>query len=339
MDGGIQVEVDSSGRELTILGRREPIPGNNLVLTIDGELQDFTYHLMEERGYAGTIISMDPRTFEILAMVSCPGFDPTLFARGITPAQWEELVNHPDHPLENKCISGQYPPGSTYKLITATAGIEEGIIDEETNLFCPGYFVFGRRSFSCWKEEGHGTIKIHRAIVESCDVFFYKVGNEVGIEKLAVYGDGYGFGRLTGIKLPNEKPGINPSPDWKKEYFGTPWYRGETISCAIGQGYTLVTPLQLLLAFAGIANGGTISEPLIVNEMIDPGGAVLKSYESEKKGEIPFSPETCTILKRGLYGAVNEGGGTGWRARVAGGRRQCRSGAHGGRGGGLREGP
>ncbi|MBN1574109.1 MAG: penicillin-binding protein 2 [Deltaproteobacteria bacterium] len=316
VDGGIQMEVDSTGRELKFLGKVDPVPGNNFVLTIDLELQEFARRLMEENDYAGAVIAMDPRSFEILAMVSAPGFDPATFAKGISADEWKALVNHPRHPLENKGISGQYPPGSTYKLITATAGLEEGFIDIDKKLYCPGYYRFGGRAFACWKAGGHGGIKIHRAIVESCDVFFYQVGNGVGIEGLSRYGDSYGFGKLTGIKLSNEKVGINPSPKWKKDYFGQPWYPGETISCSIGQGYTLVTPLQLLVAFSAAANGGTVYEPMIVRKILSPEGETIEEFKKVKRGEVLVSPENLEILKSGFYGGVNEPHGTGWRARV-----------------------
>jgi len=198
VDGGLHVEVDSTGRELTVLGKTEAIPGNNLVLTLDANLQEFARSLMEENEHAGAVIAMDPRTFEVLALVSTPDFDPSLFARGVTGDEWNALVNDPRHPLENKCISGQYPPGSTFKIFTATAGLEEGVIDGETPLYCPGYFNFGGHSFGCWKAGGHGRIKLHRAIRESCDVFFYKTGDMVGIDRLAFYCSGYGLGKLTG---------------------------------------------------------------------------------------------------------------------------------------------
>ncbi len=317
-DGGIQMEVDSKGRELKTLGRLDPSPGNNLVLTIDFELQEYARRLMKEKDHAGVVIAINPQNFEILAMVSAPDFDPSTFARGITAEQWNALIKHPRHPLENKGISGQYPPGSTYKLITATAGLGEGFIDVDKKLYCPGYYRFGGRAFACWKSGGHGRVKIHRAIVESCDVFFYQVGYGVGIEGLARYGGSYGFGKLTGIKLSNEKVGINPSHKWKKDYFNLPWYPGETISSSIGQGYTLVTPLQLLVAFAAIANGGTIYEPKIVNKILSPEGETIKEYKSIKKGEVLISPENIEILKSGLYGVVNESHGTGWRARLEG---------------------
>jgi penicillin-binding protein 2 len=317
-DGGIQVEVDSTGRESKVLGELRAVAGNNLVLTLDWDLQEYARRLMEEKEYAGAIIVMNPKNFEILAMVSEPGFDPALFARGIAPDEWKELITDKRHPLEDKCISGQYAPGSTYKLITASAALEEGIIDEKTVLYCPGSFPYGGAVFNCYKAGGHGRISVHRAIVESCDVFFYKLGDKVGIDKLAVYGSGYGLGRLTGIPIAGEKPGICPSTEWKKNYFGIPWFPGETISCAIGQGYNLVTPLQLLCAFCALANNGTLYEPRVAKELLTPEGDSLEVYESKKTGTVPVSPETVRIIKEGFFGAVNEPGGTGWQARVEG---------------------
>ncbi len=317
-DGGIQVEVDSAGKESKVLGELKPVAGNDLVLTIDWELQEFARRQMEEREYAGSIIVMNPKNFEVLAMVSEPGFDPAMFARGITPEQWEELTTDERHPLEDKCISGQYAPGSTYKLITASAALEEGVIEEDTDLYCPGSFSYGGALFSCYKAGGHGRLSIHRAIVESCDVFFYKLGDKLGIDRLAVYGSGYGLGRLTGIPIAGEKPGICPSTGWKRDYFGIPWFPGETISCAIGQGYNLVTPLQLLCAYCALANGGTLYAPRVAKELTAPDGTVIETYESKKTGTIPVSPETIKTIKSGLFGAVNEPGGTGWAARLEG---------------------
>jgi penicillin-binding protein 2 len=317
-DGGVQVEVDSSGRESKVLGELKPIPGNNLVLTIDWELQKYADRLMEENDYAGAIIAMNPQNFEILTMVSAPGFDPAVFTRGIQPGEWQALITDKRHPLQDRCISGQYAPGSTYKMITASAALEEGVIKEDTEIYCPGYFPYGRTSFACYKPGGHGRISVHRAIVESCDVFFYNLGDRLGIDRLAKYGSGYGLGSLTGISLPGEKPGICPSSAWKKDYFGIPWFPGETISCAIGQGYNLVTPLQLLCAFSALANGGTLYEPRVVKELLAPDGTLVEAYETKKKGTVPLSPESINIVKRGLYGVVNEPGGTGWRARLEG---------------------
>ncbi len=318
VDGGVQVEVDSAGNESKVLGELKPLAGDNLVLTIDWELQEFARRLMEDRDYAGAVVVMNPRNFEILAMVSEPGFDPTLFARGITPEEWKGLTTDKRHPLQDKSISGQYAPGSTYKLITASAALEEGIIDEKTELYCSGSFPFGGTTFSCYKTGGHGRLSIHRAIVESCDVFFYRLGDKLGIDRLAVYGSAYGFGKPTGITLAGEQSGICPSTAWKKNYFAIPWFPGETISCAIGQGYNLVTPLQLLSAFCALANNGTLYEPRVAKELLSPDGATKKVYESKKTGTVPVSRETIDILKKGFYGAVNEPGGTGWQARVEG---------------------
>ena len=318
IDGIIQMEKDSYGRDLRVLGEVAPVPGNNLILTIDSELQEFARDIMEENDHAGAIIAMDPQNFEILVMVSMPGYDTATFARGITDEEWKGLTNDSRKPLMNRCISGEYPPGSTYKLITATAGLGEGFIEEDTRLYCGGYYNFGGNIFHCWKAGGHGRISIHRAIRESCDVFFYRVGNGVGIDRFSFYADGYNLGRLTGIKLPNEKPGINPSTEWKEGYFGERWYPGDTISCAIGQGYVILTPLQLLVAYAALANGGTVYEPMVVKEVRSPDGEPIEIYGHIETGNVPISEEDVEILKKGLYGVINEPGGTGWRARMDG---------------------
>jgi len=314
--GGYQVEVDANGREIKVLRKVEPIPGRNVYLTLSLPLQQHLEKLME--GKAGGAVVVDPRTGEILAMVSHPNFDPNLLATRITPKQWKALVCDPSFPLLDRTIQGTYPPGSTFKIVTASAGLEEEVIRTNTLLYCPGYLRFGRRNYRCWKKSGHGWIPVHQAIVESCDVFFYQVGLKLGINRLAFYAKSFGLGHKTGIALPNEKSGLIPDTLWKKKRFHEPWYKGETLSVAIGQGYVLVTPLQMAMLMASVANGGKLMHPLIVREIKDIGGKVIKVYKPQVKSRLPISEKILSILQAGLWGVVNEQHGTGHQARLRG---------------------
>jgi penicillin-binding protein 2 len=316
IDGGRQVEVDAMGRELKVLQRVESHPGNNVFLTIDLDLQTSCETLL--RGKEGAIVAMNPQNGRILAMVSQPSFSPSFFAGGINYDDWETLIRNPFHPLQNRTIQGQYAPGSVFKVITAAAGVEEGVISPQEILSCGGSYRFGNRTYRCWRKGGHGKVNLHRAIVESCDVFFYQVGQRLGIDTLAKYAKGFGLGKPTEISLGDEKPGLIPSSEWKKEAYDEAWYQGETLSCAIGQGFVLVTPLQLLNVTSAIANGGTLYRPQIVERIEGANGKLVKSYPSIPMGKIPLSPENLMIIREALFGVVNEARGTGRIARIKG---------------------
>ncbi len=309
MDGGQQIEVDALGKEIRPLGAVEPYPGNNLSLTIDLDVQKTA----EEgfRGKNGALIAMDPNTGRILAMVSKPSFDLDIFARNIQPEEWKSLVENPYHPLQNKGIQGQYPAGSVFKIITAIAGLESGLITPNTQFACTGAFSYGNRNFRCWKEGGHGMLSLHRAIVESCDIYFYQAGLKVGVDLIARYANEFGLGRATGISLPHEKPGIVPSSSWKRKRFGVPWYSGETLSFSVGQGYLNTTPLQLLELISGIANGGKRYLPQVVEKVENIYGSTIKEYPPVELGNANVSEKTLQIIKEALRGAVNDPHGTG----------------------------
>ncbi|HYA92973.1 MAG TPA: penicillin-binding protein 2 [Thermodesulfobacteriota bacterium] len=307
VDGGRQIEVDALGREVRPLGVVEPFPGNNLFLTIDLDLQKTAEESYKDKN--GALIAMDPKTGHILAMVSKPSFEP--FARNVSPDEWKALVENPYHPLTNKAIQGQYPAGSVFKIITAIAGLESGIITPNTQFRCTGAFPYGNRDFRCWKQGGHGSLSLHRAIVESCDIYFYQAGLKVGVDLIAHYADAFGLGKLTGISLPHEKPGTVPSSSWKKKRFGVPWYSGETLSFSVGQGYLLTTPLQLLMLISGIANGGKLPLPQVVERVEDVYGNTLKEYPPVELGRANVSQKTFEIIQEALKGAINEPHGTG----------------------------
>ncbi len=310
VDGGRQIEVDALGREIRPLGVVEPFPGNNLILTIDLDLQQTAEEAYQDKN--GALVAMDPKTGRILAMVSKPSFEPDVFARNILPEEWKALVENPAHPLQNKGIQGQYPAGSTFKIVTAIAGLESGIITPNTTFSCAGAFPYGNRNFRCWKEKGHGNISLHRAIVESCDIYFYQVGLKVGPDLIAHYANEFGLGKVTGISLPHERPGTVPSSSWKKKRFGVPWYSGETLSFSVGQGYLNATPLQLLMLISGVANGGKLYRPQVVEKVENIYGSKLKEYPPVELGRANVSEKTLQIVQEALRGAVNDPHGTGY---------------------------
>lgn len=315
-NGGRQIEVNALGRKMRILEKVEPNPGNNLILTLDLELQKAAEEAMA--GKRGAVVAMDPRNGEVLAMVSRPDFDPNLFARGISPETWNNILSNPARPLQNRVIQGQYPPGSVFKIITAIAGLEEQVITPETAFHCSGYFSFGNRDYRCWKKEGHGQVSLSRGIIESCDIYFYNVGLRLGVDRIAKYASGMGLGRTTGIPFSNEKAGIVPTSSWKLQRTGTPWQAGETLSVAIGQGFNLLTPLQIACAVSSVANGGKLYQPLIVRSIRAPHGETIKEFLPLELKTIPASPETLEIIHKALWGVVNSPGGTGRRARIEG---------------------
>jgi penicillin-binding protein 2 len=307
-DGGQQIEVDALGREIRPLGVVEPFPGNNLFLTIDLELQKVAEEAYRDK--TGALIAMDPRTGQILAMVSKPSFNPDVFARNILPEEWKSLVENPSHPLQNKGIQGQYPPGSVFKIITAIAGLESKMITPNTQFNCAGAFSYGGRDFRCWKEGGHGNLSLHRAIVQSCDIYFYQLGLKLGPDLIARYASEFGLGRATGISLP-EKPGIVPSSSWKRKRHGAPWYSGETLSFSVGQGYLTATPLQLLVLISAVANGGKILLPQVAQRLEDIYKNRLEEYPSVELESVDVSQKTLQIIQEALKGAVNDPHGTG----------------------------
>jgi penicillin-binding protein 2 len=312
-NGAEQVEINVSGKIVRFLDRIPSTPGDIVVLNIDLDLQKTAWQALGDR--KGTVVVMNPQNGEVLALVSSPSFDPNLFSGKISAEQWKKLSNNPRHPMENRAVSGQYPPGSTYKPIVAAAALETGIISPETIFQCGGDFKFGQRIFHDWKKEGHGAISLHRAIVESCDVYFYNLGKMLDVDKIAEYAKGFGLGAPTGIDIPHEKGGLVPTKSWKRNRLHAPWYAGETIPLAIGQGYNLVTPVQLANAYAALANGGTLYRPRIVKQIESPDGRIIESFPPQKIGFIPVKPQNIDMINKALWGVVNEEGGTGYILR------------------------
>lgn len=313
--GAEQVEVNVAGKAVRSLGRIPSAPGDNVVLTIDSALQDAAWEALGDR--AGAVVALDTRSGAVLALVSSPSFDPNLFNSGISTDAWEKLAGDPRHPMENRAISGQYPPGSTYKPVLAAAALEEGIVTPETTFLCNGTFEMGDRTFHCWQEKGHGNINLHRALVESCDVYFYNLGKLLGVDKIAAYARAFGLGAPLGIDLNGEKGGLIPTKQWKLSRFHQPWQQGETISLSIGQGYNLLTPLQLASLYATLANGGTVYRPTLVKQIETADGHIIRQSAPEKIGAVPLRPQTIATINQALWGVVNEKGGTGYALKRA----------------------
>ena len=322
-DGFKRVVVNSFGREMGKLEEEEPIAGNDLVTTIDLDLQRAAEDMMDGKldpthfpgDHMGAVVALDPRTGEVLALVSKPGFDPNLFATRISRADYSTLNNDPGKPFQNRVIQSHFSPGSVFKIFTAAAGLEAGTLNPLQAIYCPGHATFYGHTFACDKKEGHGTLSLHNAIVNSCNVFFYNVGENLGIDRISQYATMMGLGRKTGIDLPNEDAGLIPSSEWKQRVLKTKWYAGETISVAIGQGYVSITPLQAAWAMGGLASGGRLKQPHLVSpDELKKGGFPASRVIEE---EYPIHQSTVDIVTTAMWGVVNASG-TGTRARIEG---------------------
>jgi penicillin-binding protein 2 len=311
--GGQQVEVDALGRELRVLDEEEAIPGHTLVLSIDLDLQQSAEAALGEE--AGAIVALDPRNGDVLAMVSRPAYDPNEFTGGIKPERWSELTKHPRHPLNARATQGQYPPGSTFKIIMATAALEEGTINPFTNIHCSGHLPFGNHDFRCWKKGGHGSMNVHTALVNSCDVFFYQVGQRLGIDAIARYARAFGLGEPTGIEIGSERGGVMPDSSWKKRVFKQPWFAGETLSVAIGQGYVTATPLQMAEAVATISTGMRY-KPRLLERVESIDGTVIQTTEPELAAKLPVRATVLKEVQEALVDVVAHG--TGKKASIPG---------------------
>jgi len=294
-DGMRRVIVNSVGREVGRLDQTDAIPGKPIQLTIDYDLQ----LIAEQRlaGKKGAVVAMDPRTGEVLAMASQPSYDPNDFAVRISKDEWRQLNEDPQRPLLDRAIQAQLAPGSVFKIFMTTAMLESKAVPESLRVFCPGYAQFYGRTFHDAEKTGHGEMDLHSAIVHSCDVYFYNVGKQLGIDRISYYATKLGLGRKTGIDLPGEDSGIVPSEEWKERVFHQRWYPGETISVSIGQGATEVTPIQLAYTIGGIAMGGAFHQPHL-----------LKSATPTPEIDFPISETTVETITQAMYGVVNEGG-------------------------------
>jgi penicillin-binding protein 2 len=313
-DGMRRVVVNSVGKEVKDLGQltqQEPIPGKQIQLTIDYDLQQVAEQSLGQR--PGAVVALDPRTGEVLAMVSRPTPDPNDFAIRVSSEEWKRLNDDPLHPLLNRAIQAQLAPGSVFKIVTATAMLEDHVPGEGFTTFCPGYGTFFGRQYHCYVfyaksgPKAHGVLGLHDAILKSCDVFFYNVGMRLGIDRLSYYAVRLGLGRKTGIDLPSEEPGLMPTQEWVERTFHRKWYAGEAISVAIGQGAVTTTPLQLARLIGGIASGGVFKQP-----------HMLKDAPNVREDRFPISEPTVEKITDAMYGVVNQPGGTGGHLKLAG---------------------
>ncbi len=297
------IEVDALGRQLRTLNVVAPQRGEDLWLNVDLKTQMAAEEAF--RGRAGALMALDPRNGDLLALVSLPSFDPNLFVKGITPEEWERLQRHPGHPFLNRVFQSQYPPGSIFKIVTAIAALEEGVINQNFTVDCTGEIQVGIWKFRGWKEQGHGRVNLRKALVESCDIYFYEVGRLLGIDRIAKYAGALGLGVPPGVRLSTEKGGLIPSTSWKMKKKGRPWYLGETFNAAIGQGYVSVTPAQAALMISAIANGGEVYRPVLVKDQ----------PEREPMAKLSLRPETIRQIREALVGVVEDPKGTGLAAR------------------------
>jgi len=314
--GGRQVEVDVTGRVIKVLKTVPPVSGNDLHLTLDLDLQQTAEQLLD--GSDGAVVAIDPSNGDVLVMASAPSFDQNDFIGGISSKKWKALMANPGRPMNNKAIQAEYPPASTYKILTAIAALEEKAIDRNSTSFCPGFYKFGNRRYHCWSKYGHGEINVVDSIAQSCDVFFYQAGEKTGVDPLAQYAMGSGLGRSTGIRLGHERRGLIPTSVWKKKRYKEAWQAGETLSISIGQGFNLVTPLQMAVFIAAVGNGGTLYRPRLVKSIEDSDGNILKVIEPEITGGLPASKETLALVKKGLFKVVQGKRGTAKGIRMEG---------------------
>ena len=310
-NGGQQIEVDTTGRKLRVLDEVKTQPGYNLHLTLDLELQEQVEQALGEA--EGSVVVLAVETGEVLALASRPTFDPNLFALSIKPNEWQTLVEDPLRPLTNRALRGQYPPGSTFKPFMALAALEERIITPETQFNCQGGLPFGGRTFHCWKRPGHGWVDLKQALAQSCDVYFYKVGQRLGIQNIAQAARRFWLGQDLGLTLAASS-GVIPDVEWKRRRFNAPWYEGETLSVVIGQSYVLTTPLQMAVATAALANGGVVYRPFFVTQVSSTDGESIQTYSPKALARINIHEEHLRVVRDGMREVVHGERGTGKKA-------------------------
>ena len=318
VDGGQQVEVDVAGRPVQVIGEKDPIPGDNLVLTIDSRIQQAAEKALDEQlkflqenteyknAKAASVVAINPKTGEILAMVSRPNFDPNWFAGGgISEKDWKNISENKFNPLNNRAIAGEYAPGSLYKIVSGAAALELNKVTPYEEIFCGGrhsiYDVW------CWQKTGHGNENFVGALADSCDIYFYELGLRLGIDNIEKYSRLFGLGNKTGINLPGEAAGLVPSRAWKLKNLDQEWYAVENLFVAIGQGFHMYTPLQMANAFSAVANGGTLYKPRLVSQVIGPKGEIKQQFAPEEIGKVPLSTSTINLLREGLRKVATDG--------------------------------
>ncbi len=306
-----QVEVDSGGRAVRVLARTAPVPGDNLMLTLDIKLQQVVEKAFGDR--RGALVAIDPSNGGVLALVSMPGYDPNLFVDGINPQDWDALNTSEDKPMLNRALNGTYPPGSTFKPYMALAALELGKRTPSQVIFDPGYYNFGNHQFRDDKKGGHGSVDMYKSIVQSCDTYYYMLSNDLGIDNIAAFMRPFGFGQATGIDIEGESRGVLPSQEWKRTHYKRPeqqkWYAGETISIGIGQGYNAYTPIQLAQAMAALANNGVMYRPHVVSHIQNIRTGEKRIIEPQPLRTIPLKQANIDIIKQAMVGVNKEGTG------------------------------
>mgnify|MGYP001189028199 CR=1 FL=1 len=317
-DGGQQVEVDVAGRPVQVIGKKDPIPGDNLVLTIDSRIQQAAEKALDEQlkyiqektihkdAKAAAVVAINPKTGEILAMASRPNFDPNWFAGGgISQKDWKNISENKFNPLNNRVISGEYAPGSVYKIVTGAAALELNKITPLEEVFCGGR----HRIYDawCWETKGHGNESFVSALADSCDVYFYELGLRLGIDNIEEYSRLFGLGKKTGINLPGESAGLVPSRTWKLKNLEEEWYEIENLFVAIGQGFHMYTPLQMVNVISAVANGGTLHKPWLVSQVVGQNGEVKQQFGPEEIGRVPLKKSTINLLREGLRKVATDG--------------------------------
>ena len=313
-DGGKKIKVNVYGRVVKILGEKPSIRGRTLKLTIDRDLQIAADRALGDQ--VGAVVALDPKTGAVLAMVSKPQYDPNIFVKRISRADWNKIIHNKAKPLQNRCVYNPYPPGSTFKPLTAVAGLLHGACDINTTATCRGAFYLGRARFGCWK--AHGKVDFTQAVAQSCDVWFYSMSRRLGIEKMARVARQFGIGSKTGIDLPSEKRGLMPDPEWKKKAKKAPWYPGETVMCAIGQSWVEATPLQMAVACSGIADFGRIHRPFLVEEISEPNGKIVWRAEPEVVERVKAPESAFRLVQAGMRETIVGARGTGKACNIAG---------------------
>lgn len=314
INGGRYVEVDAAGRDKRLVNEAPPQTGGIVYTTLDADLQNAAAEAMGKG--AGATIAMDPKTGDILAFVSAPAFDPNIFSRGIRKSEWEALSADIRKPMQNKGLQGTYAPGSTVKPFVALTALLEGIQDPKALVRCPGYLQIGNRRFRCWREKGHGSVDMYKAIVQSCDVYFYTMGMRVGPDRLARLEKDTGLGTITGIDLPGERKGLVPDTEWKKKATKDRWYDSEKAILGIGQGAIHVTPLEMLAGYSSLASGGEVMRPRLVRKIVARDRSA-REFPPQRLRKLPWKPEDVDFIRRALSGVVNDYG-TGGAAKLPG---------------------
>ncbi|MDI3543707.1 MAG: penicillin-binding protein 2 [Candidatus Atribacteria bacterium] len=302
-----RIEVNALGEVVGVLDYHFPYFENSIVLTLDQEFQEYSYELLGDR--SGVIIAGDPYTGELLALVSKPSFDPQLLSKGMTPEEWNALVQDQNRPLTNRPLQALYPPGSLFKLVIATGALEEGITSGDRKIFCPGFLDYNTWRYPCWRRGGHGAVGIEEAIAQSCNVTFYTLGLELGPDKIINWANQLGVGQSSGIDLPGEKTAFLPTPEWKKRQLKEMWYPGDTINLSIGQGYLLVTPFEMYRVVSNIATRGEVYKPHVVKKILDSEGKVVREITPVRQDTIKLKDSTWKTLIQGMEKVVKRGTG------------------------------